>query len=533
MLLNATFDGLSSLQFLDIRGTLIKRPTPEIFQALHQLDALYSDKYVFCCMVRDLASVTECLPEPDQFSSCEDLMRSQVLRIFMWILGISALLGNGFVIFWRIIPHGQDKAKKSEANIVQSTLVLNLAMADGLMGVYMLIIASADMIYRGVYIVYAEDWQESIICKVAGFLSVLSSETSVFFMTIISIDRFLSITMPFSQINLTPKTAKWSSLIIWGLAFILSIMPVLVQGYFGNEYYGRSSVCLALPLTNDRPAGWEYSVALFLCVNLLAFSIILICYSAIYIVVKLSARNITTTRKNNLTQQIEFAMRMAFLVATDFICWMPIIIMGFLSLTKVATIPPIVYVWSAVFLLPINSSLNPYLFTILTREMSKQKLRKSKRETTKSSGLTSMKSISDTNHSELKLSTMLPTNIDKATTQVIPIMENPQILSKVLYDHDDEEVSLTLKDLEVIEREMEKAFDYFAQNGLGMKPVTEDDILIDKPSGGAVTQAFLMMSVRKPGNDSKTTLSNDVSLQLDQLRDLFVELKGRINTQKY
>ena len=132
-------------------------------------------------MIRDLQSVTACLPEPDQFSSCEDLMRNEVLRVFMWILGLSALLGNGFVVLWRLIPRQQKGIRKTESGIVQSILVLNLALADGLMGVYMLIIASADMYYRGVYILYAEDWQQSIICKVAGFLSVLSSETSVFF----------------------------------------------------------------------------------------------------------------------------------------------------------------------------------------------------------------------------------------------------------------------------------------------------------------------------------------------------------------
>ena len=340
-------------------------------------------------MIRDLQSVTTCLPEPDQFSSCEDLMRNEVLRVFMWILGLSALLGNGFVVLWRLIPRQQQGIRKTESGVVQSILVLNLALADGLMGVYMLIIASADMYYRGVYILYAEDWQESIICKVAGFLSVLSSETSVFFMTIISIDRFLSITLPFSQVNLTPKTARYAALIIWSLAFILSIMPFMIQGYFGNEYYGRSSVCLALPLTTERPPGWQYSVALFLFVNLLAFVIIMMCYLSIYVTVKRSAKETTNTRKTNAAQQIEFAMRMAFLVGTDFVCWMPIIIMGFLSLTRVATIPSIMYVWSAVFLLPINSSLNPYLFTILTREMSKQKTRKSKREVSKSSKLNS------------------------------------------------------------------------------------------------------------------------------------------------
>ena len=323
-------------------------------------------------MVQGLTSIAECLPEPDQFSSCTDLMRNQFLRIFMWILGISALVGNGFVIVWRIIPRKRQAGTKSASSEVQSTLVLNLALADGLMGVYMITIAAADMSYRGTYILYAEEWQKSIFCKLAGFMSVLSSETSVFFMTIISIDRFLNIVLPFSRVNLTPKTSKIAALIIWILTFFLSIMPFLIPSYFKSEFYCRSSVCLALPLSAERPAGWEYSVALFLCINLLAFTIICVSYLAIYITVKLSSGRVTSTRKSSSSQQIEFAMRMAFLVGTDFVCWMPIIVMGLLSLTEVVTIPAIIYVWCAVFFLPINSSLNPYLFTILTREMKKK-----------------------------------------------------------------------------------------------------------------------------------------------------------------
>ncbi len=294
----------------------------------------------------------------------------------MWILGISALLGNGFVIFWRIRPNNKAKTKSSRSsNRVQSTLVFNLAIADGLMGVYMMIIASADMYYRDVYIAYADIWQRSYTCKIAGFLSVLSSEASVFFMTVISIDRFLSIAMPFSRVNLTPKSSKLCVILVWAIAGILSIIPVLVRSYFGDEFYGRSSVCLALPLTTDKPAGWHYSVALFLGVNLVAFCVIFICYTSIYIVVKMSANKIQKSGKNQ-AEQIEFALRMAFLVGTDFVCWMPIIIMGFLSLTGIAQVPAIVYVWIAVFVLPINSSLNPYLFTILTREMSKRQGKK-------------------------------------------------------------------------------------------------------------------------------------------------------------
>ena len=298
-------------------------------------------------------------------------MRIQALRIFMWLLGISALFGNGFVIFWRLRP-GHKKVQRS--NRVQSILVLNLAIADGFMGIYMLIIAAADINYRNVYVYYAEEWQRSYTCKIAGFMSVLSSEASVIFMTVISVDRFLSIVLPFNRLNLTPKSSKIAAMCVWTLVFALSILPVLVRSYFGDEFYGRSSVCLALPLTTEKPAGWHYSVILFLGINLVSFLIIFICYAGIYVVVKTSAKTIQRTGKHQ-KEQIEFAVRMAFLVGTDFICWMPIVLMGFLSLFGAVEVPGVVYVWIAVFVLPINSSLNPYLFTILTRELSKRQRR--------------------------------------------------------------------------------------------------------------------------------------------------------------
>ena len=343
----------------DIEGTFLK-----------YLNFRHSSQYLFCCLTRDINTVEECLPQSDQFSSCEDLMRNQVLRICMWVLGLSALLGNGVVIFWRLTPSQRTKHRK---NRVQSILILNLAIADGLMGVYMIIIAAADLYFRNVYVFYEDYWQKSTFCKMAGFLSVLSSESSVLFLTVISIDRWLCICFPFSDFKLTPKWAAFSALMVWLFTSVISMIPMVARGYFQDEFYGRSSVCLALPLTKDRPHGWQYSVAIFLGLNLLAELIIGICYGSIYIVARSSARSIERRSGNVRLEQIELATRMAFLIISDFICWMPIIILGFLSLFDVATISSDVYVWIAVFVLPINSSLNPYLYTILTREMARRK----------------------------------------------------------------------------------------------------------------------------------------------------------------
>ncbi len=313
--------------------------------------ARQSDKYLFCCMVDDLK---ECTPEPDQFSSCEDLMRNEVLRIFIWILGLSAFLGNVFVVVWR--------SRNKQRFRVQSFLILNLAVSDCLMGVYMLIIASADAYFRNVYIYHADNWKSSALCKIAGFLSVFSSEGSVFTLTVITLDRFLCILFPFGRLRLGRKSVKGVIAGGWFFAFLLSGIPTLGLPYFGEQYYGRTSVCLSLPLTSDRAPGWEYSISIFLGVNLVSIITILVCYIAIYIYAKRSAKQIRSTQ--GATKELKMAMKTFLIVATDMCCWFPIVIMGFLSLSGAVVIPPTAYAWIAVFVLPINSSINPYLYTI-------------------------------------------------------------------------------------------------------------------------------------------------------------------------
>ena len=72
---------------------------------------------------------------------------------------------------------------------------------------------------------------------------------------------------------------------------------------------------------------------------------------------------------------------MALLVATDFACWMPIIIMGILSQTGAVTLDPSLYAWTVILIVPINSSINPFLYTFIMYiddRKKKKKKRKSK-----------------------------------------------------------------------------------------------------------------------------------------------------------
>lgn len=217
--------------------------------------------------------------------------------------------------------------KTKDVNKVSSLLILSLGFADFVMGVYLLIIASVDVYYRGHYIAYSDHWQSSVLCKVAGFLSTISSEVSVFTLTFITIDRLICIAFPLSMRRYTLRVTYGLILASWNIAALIAMMPFFIESYFNNKFYARSGVCLALHITNQKPAGWEYSVAIFFCVNFVAFITIIISYFYMYVTIKRASRYINRNQAKK-SNDSKVGRQMALIVFTNFCCWMPIIIMG-------------------------------------------------------------------------------------------------------------------------------------------------------------------------------------------------------------
>ena len=65
-----------------------------------------------------------------------------------------------------------------------------------------------------------------------------------------------------------------------------------------------------------------------------------------------------------MKEQIRLTTKVTAIVATDFCCWFPVIILGILVQTRVIELHPSVFAWCVTFVLPVNSAINPYLYTI-------------------------------------------------------------------------------------------------------------------------------------------------------------------------
>ncbi|XP_071944604.1 G-protein coupled receptor GRL101-like [Antedon mediterranea] len=276
------------------------------------------------------------------------------------IIGISSLIGNIIVIVSRRV---------NKDNTVDSILISNLAVSDMLMAIYLIIIAGADLHYRGKYATFARKWKSSFLCSFAGAISTLSGECSVTTLMVMSIDRAINIVYPFSTKRLNRTKCRYYICIAWLVWISISFLPLINRRlidieYFGDYYYGQQSVCLALPLTRSRWPGWEYATAVFIAFNSLGFIVIASSYLAIFFSVRRSAS--TAKRRQKREEQIRIAKKLAFIIFTDFCCWCPVIVMAIGSEMRLLDIDDDIYVWSATFILPINSAVNPYLYTIVS-----------------------------------------------------------------------------------------------------------------------------------------------------------------------
>ena len=359
------------------------------------------------------------------FSSDTEMIAEPRIKAAFWIIGFIVLLGNGYVVADTAKFLG--KQKVINFALFQRVIILNISIADFIMGVYLITIAVYSQAFSGIYGSVDFEWRSSIKCSIIGSLSVISSQASCFFMVVLTTFRLINVCNPITSRNSSLVPWKLCLVGTWVLSICISIIPMagVAPSYFvhsisfssrfhqtglieisrlkqfmcryaflskttlkdyGSElesiekflqsnlpdslpvkmfgYYGETSVCMPRFYVAQGERSWEYTLSL-ITLNLLCFAFIVVSYVKIYLRSNKSSSNI---RSNRSTQQATtMQKRIGRIIATDFCCWIPICIMAYIRL--VVDFSNIVYQISAVCLLPINSALNPFLFTSLPEKL--------------------------------------------------------------------------------------------------------------------------------------------------------------------
>ncbi|XP_072044486.1 uncharacterized protein [Amphiura filiformis] len=431
------FYDLDNLYFVNLRGTPLSNINQNSFHSLNNNTYVVVDFKSICCFIDNNNGPT-CVPGEigSPYSTCSQLLLNNWVKSSVWIIGICALIFNASIFLWSCLTICN---RQINTNMRQKLLITNLAVADLLMGIYMLIMVIVDQIYGENFPIFADNWRDSSMCSFAGFLTILSSEASLLFLVLISVERFYAFKYPYNTKHLfsTHKTSITVAICVWVTALILSSIPIALN----DSEYGFSEVCIGLPLVRTlkydikytnisldidfskhkrdtlaeepsldntdifpglnifpdrartadesylytskdaKPSPNEnytlqipdiqelgrtpfshYAIGLFIGFNFLCCLIVTVCYIGIFVIVKFSPH--LRMSVSRFRRERRMAIKMGLIIGTDLLCWMPVVILGILVQTGKIEISPEAFAWIIAFVLPINSTVNPFLYAL-------------------------------------------------------------------------------------------------------------------------------------------------------------------------
>ena len=360
------FRSLPRLKELDMRGNLVNYFPTDIFYGLRNLAMVLSSDYKFCCkgVLPDIFPETRCSSPQHFLSSCENMIQSEVYRPLLWLVAIIAIVGNMACL----IACCAVRTIRRTSNY--TLLTASLQAADLCMGLYATIITAAQEKFRGQYIYHEDGWKGSVPCKVAGFVSLLSSEVTVLVIFFLTLHHLLVLHFPLSVNQFCTGSMAAVCGVAWLVGSVLATIPLLsVTSHLAH--YGQTAVC-SLVLQDrghlQHDAHFFHIVLAFNCSISLTVSV---CLVLIYrSLPKHKLLTGTTNKPPHVT--VEALMRMAAMGA---VTWFSIAAVSVLVSAGAAGLE--VSVFMAVVVLPLCSAVNPLLslwhLVVLSRAQQREK----------------------------------------------------------------------------------------------------------------------------------------------------------------
>ncbi|KAM3864699.1 somatostatin receptor type 3 [Diretmus argenteus] len=259
---------------------------------------------------------------------------------------VIGLVGNTLVI--HVVIHYT--RKESVTNIY----ILNLAIADELfmLGLPFLAVQNALL-----------SWPfGSLMCRVVMTVDAINQFTSIFCLTVMSVDRYLAVVHPIhSSWWRRPHVAKAVNATVWAVSFVV-VLPVVV---FADVLKDDGNCSIVWP----EPAEvWKTSFIVYTCTVGFFCPLLVICLCYLLIVIKVRSvgkrAQGTSSRRRKAERKIT---RMVVVVVAVFVlCWLPFYALNILNLLVVLPGDFRGLYFFVVVLSYANSCANPILYAFLS-----------------------------------------------------------------------------------------------------------------------------------------------------------------------
>ncbi len=352
------FEGLPNLLVLDIRRNNLVTIGVGTSRELNRIKVVYLDGMQFCCL---FSQVPTCYATKRYGSDpCESVIQDPAVRYVGWsIATVSFILNLGSFSCWQ---------KRGDVS-VYAVVVRGLNSADLLMALSLFPVLYWDSLSLGAFVAqYSATWRESFQCLLPSYLSVISYQLSMTFLAIIYYLRLYAIRFPFNAKDYKPYRPI-ILLSIFSLALSLGLGTWLFYLYQAD---GTFHVKATNPMCNLAPAVKETNVfsggyVAILLTNVSLFSVITMCAWSIVYDTNLQLRHMSRGGLSTSPKRMTDSRQLIRKVVLTWVCT-TVSFLG-LPLTSACAferVPENLNPWLAFLALPLNSIVNPVLYTFCT-----------------------------------------------------------------------------------------------------------------------------------------------------------------------
>ncbi|XP_019719065.1 somatostatin receptor type 5 [Hippocampus comes] len=269
-----------------------------------------------------------------------------LMAILYLAVCIAGLAGNSLVIVAVL--------KLDKMSSATTVYIFNLALADGLFMVGLPFIASQNFLSRWLF--------GDAACKVVMVLDGINQFTSVFCLTVMSIDRYMALADPLRFASWrTPRCAKIVSAFLW-LFSILAILPMALH------FSADRGLCIP-DLVSEM---WWLGVLSYTFVLgfALPFTIMSASYTALLLTLRSQRLRATVADRENRRPERQVTKMVVAVVVVFALCWLPFYTVNFCSMYQ--SNPNFARVFEFLVLLSYSwSCANPILYTCLSETFRK------------------------------------------------------------------------------------------------------------------------------------------------------------------
>lgn len=266
-----------------------------------------------------------------------------LIYIIVCIVGLG---GNTLVI--HIVLH------YSKIESVTNIYILNLAIADELFMLSLPFLAVQNTL---------DSWPfGSFMCRLVMTVDSINQFTSIFCLTVMSVDRYLAVVHPIRSSKWRrPQVAKVVNGTIWALSFLV-VLPVVI---FANIQKKGGTCNISWP----QPANiWEAAFIIytstvgFFCPLL----IICLCYLLIVFKIRSSGKKVHATSTKRRKSERKVTRMVVIIVAMFVFCWLPFYALNIINLLVSLPSDYQGLYFFVVVLIYANSCANPIVYVFLS-----------------------------------------------------------------------------------------------------------------------------------------------------------------------